>query len=194
MGGTIAKGRIVEPSQNSEGDHNSTHMHFLAKDTSLESVANETLKLNLQKKSQNKYGFDLDMDEFADDMPSEVKILLGILMLKKVPSRSSDSKRNSITLPPIQPTSIHLEFEDDGYYSPSEREEFALEPTETNSTPFSINWQQGGLIGAGAYGKVYLGLNVDTGELLAVKQVSLPNVGESEYQPKEVLFQLYLQW
>lgn len=39
-----------------------------------------------------------------------------------------------------------------------------------------IRWQKGGLIGSGAFGKVFLGLNLDTGELLAVKQVAL--VGE----------------
>eukprot|EP00951_Prasinocladus_malaysianus_P000883 scaffold6142_cov51-Prasinocladus_malaysianus.AAC.1 len=36
-----------------------------------------------------------------------------------------------------------------------------------------IRWQQGELIGAGAFGRVYLGLNLDTGQLMAVKQVSV---------------------
>ena len=34
-------------------------------------------------------------------------------------------------------------------------------------------WTRGELVGAGAYGKVYLGLNQETGQLMAVKQVSL---------------------
>lgn len=33
------------------------------------------------------------------------------------------------------------------------------------------NWSRGELIGAGAFGRVYLGLNNDNGELVAVKQV-----------------------
>jgi len=33
------------------------------------------------------------------------------------------------------------------------------------------NWSCGELIGAGAFGRVYLGLNSDNGELVAVKQV-----------------------
>ena len=35
-----------------------------------------------------------------------------------------------------------------------------------------INWQIGEMVGAGAFGRVYLGLNNDTGQLMAVKQVS----------------------
>lgn len=36
-----------------------------------------------------------------------------------------------------------------------------------------IRWQKGELLGVGAFGKVYLALDVDTGQLLAVKQVRL---------------------
>jgi mitogen-activated protein kinase kinase kinase ANP1 len=34
-----------------------------------------------------------------------------------------------------------------------------------------IRWRKGELIGCGAFGQVYLGMNLDSGELLAVKQV-----------------------
>jgi serine/threonine protein kinase len=34
-----------------------------------------------------------------------------------------------------------------------------------------IRWKQGEILGQGAFGIVYLGLNTDTGELMAVKQV-----------------------
>lgn len=37
-----------------------------------------------------------------------------------------------------------------------------------------INWQIGEMVGAGAFGRVYLGLNNDTGQLMAVKQVRMP--------------------
>ncbi|GBG59479.1 hypothetical protein CBR_g38503 [Chara braunii] len=37
--------------------------------------------------------------------------------------------------------------------------------------PAPIRWRKGELIGAGAYGRVYMGMNLDSGELLAVKQV-----------------------
>ncbi|GJP81118.1 hypothetical protein CLOP_g11296, partial [Closterium sp. NIES-67] len=38
-----------------------------------------------------------------------------------------------------------------------------------------IRWRKGELIGAGAYGCVYMGLNLESGELLAVKQVLIPS-------------------
>ncbi|PWA81071.1 Protein kinase, ATP binding site-containing protein [Artemisia annua] len=36
-----------------------------------------------------------------------------------------------------------------------------------------IRWRKGELIGCGAFGHVYMGMNLDSGELLAVKQVSI---------------------
>ncbi|MCO5602486.1 hypothetical protein L7F22_056618 [Adiantum nelumboides] len=47
-------------------------------------------------------------------------------------------------------------------------------PTElapSASSPHPIRWRKGELIGAGAFGRVYMGMNLDSGELLAVKQV-----------------------
>jgi serine/threonine protein kinase len=35
----------------------------------------------------------------------------------------------------------------------------------------SIRWRKGELIGCGAFGRVYMGMNLDSGELLAIKQV-----------------------
>ncbi|KAF5188939.1 Mitogen-activated protein kinase kinase kinase npk1 [Thalictrum thalictroides] len=40
----------------------------------------------------------------------------------------------------------------------------------SGNTP-SIRWRKGELIGCGAFGRVYMGMNLDSGELLAVKQV-----------------------
>uniref|UniRef100_A0A061RJH3 mitogen-activated protein kinase kinase kinase n=1 Tax=Tetraselmis sp. GSL018 TaxID=582737 RepID=A0A061RJH3_9CHLO len=45
--------------------------------------------------------------------------------------------------------------------------------SEHDEAEKTIRWQKGELIGAGAFGRVYLGLNLDTAELMAVKQVSI---------------------
>lgn len=37
----------------------------------------------------------------------------------------------------------------------------------------AIRWRRGELIGCGAFGRVYMGMNLDSGELLAVKQVHI---------------------
>ncbi|CAL5388599.1 unnamed protein product [Camellia sinensis] len=37
----------------------------------------------------------------------------------------------------------------------------------------TIRWRKGELIGCGAFGRVYMGLNIDSGALLAIKQVSI---------------------
>lgn len=34
-----------------------------------------------------------------------------------------------------------------------------------------VHWKRGEMIGAGAFGRVYMGLNNETGQLMAVKQV-----------------------
>ncbi|XP_047332952.1 mitogen-activated protein kinase kinase kinase NPK1-like [Impatiens glandulifera] len=48
-----------------------------------------------------------------------------------------------------------------------------------NDTPL-IRWRKGELIGSGAFGRVYMGMNLDSGELIAVKQVLIPVNGASK--------------
>ncbi|KAJ1640643.1 kinase-like domain-containing protein [Pavlovales sp. CCMP2436] len=44
----------------------------------------------------------------------------------------------------------------------------------------TIRWQRGEMLGAGSFGKVYLGFNLASGEMLAVKQISIgPNTGKN---------------
>lgn len=44
-------------------------------------------------------------------------------------------------------------------------------PANTVDMAPPISWRKGQLIGRGAFGTVYMGMNLDSGELLAVKQV-----------------------
>lgn len=45
-------------------------------------------------------------------------------------------------------------------------------PSSPSPSPPLIRWRKGELIGSGAFGRVYMGMNLDSGELLAVKEVS----------------------
>ncbi|GMI65346.1 MAP KINASE KINASE KINASE 1, NPK1-related protein kinase 1 [Hibiscus trionum] len=44
-------------------------------------------------------------------------------------------------------------------------------PSSPSPSPPPIRWRKGELIGSGAFGRVYMGMNLDSGELLAVKEV-----------------------
>ncbi|XP_042418818.1 mitogen-activated protein kinase kinase kinase NPK1-like [Zingiber officinale] len=51
---------------------------------------------------------------------------------------------------------------------------------EEKDNAASIRWRKGELIGCGAFGHVYMGMNLDSGELLAVKQVLIGKNGASK--------------
>lgn len=57
--------------------------------------------------------------------------------------------------------------------------------TEERKTPRKIEWRKGELIGKGSFGKVYMGMNAATGELIAVKQVRIKTTEEQD-QAKEI--------
>lgn len=50
---------------------------------------------------------------------------------------------------------------------------------------FNIRWKKGEMLGQGAFGVVYLGLNIDSGELMAVKQMATEEVSKRELSSLE---------
>lgn len=50
---------------------------------------------------------------------------------------------------------------------------------------FNIRWKKGEMLGQGAFGVVYLGLNIDNGELMAVKQMATEEVSKRELSSLE---------
>eukprot|EP00743_Colponemidia_sp_Colp-15_P006240 GILK01006712.1.p1 GENE.GILK01006712.1~~GILK01006712.1.p1 ORF type:complete len:572 (-),score=95.99 GILK01006712.1:175-1890(-) len=69
-------------------------------------------------------------------------------------------------------------------------------PTHTHTHPplnplqsHPIRWQRANLIGEGAHGKVYLAMNVDNGQLLAVKSINLRVTNEGQQKEIESLKQ-----
>ncbi|XP_054805814.1 mitogen-activated protein kinase kinase kinase NPK1 [Prosopis cineraria] len=65
----------------------------------------------------------------------------------------------------------------------------ALPPVPKDNTP-SIRWRKGELIGCGAFGRVYMGMNLDSGELIAVKQVLIAARGASKEKTQAHILEL----
>ncbi|OCB88556.1 hypothetical protein A7U60_g4259 [Sanghuangporus baumii] len=62
-----------------------------------------------------------------------------------------------------------------------------LPESPTNPTPKPIfKWVRGELIGKGTYGRVYLALNATTGEMIAVKQVEIPQTDADRDDKRQV--------
>ncbi|GJU77439.1 protein kinase, ATP binding site-containing protein, partial [Tanacetum coccineum] len=59
-------------------------------------------------------------------------------------------------------------------------------PVVNNNKQNVIRWRKGELIGCGAFGHVYMGMNLDTGELLAVKQVSIAAANTASKEKAQV--------
>jgi mitogen-activated protein kinase kinase kinase len=49
----------------------------------------------------------------------------------------------------------------------------------------TFKWVRGELIGRGTYGRVYLALNATTGEMIAVKQVEIPQTASDMYDTRQ---------
>lgn len=61
----------------------------------------------------------------------------------------------------------------DRMLTPKSMKEEESKKKEEVGAPPPIRWRKGELIGCGAFGRVHMGMNLDSGELLAVKEVSI---------------------
>ncbi|KAF9455120.1 hypothetical protein P691DRAFT_17727 [Macrolepiota fuliginosa MF-IS2] len=58
-------------------------------------------------------------------------------------------------------------------------------PDSPSSGSDTFKWVRGELIGKGTYGRVYLAMNATTGEMIAVKQVELPQTASDKYDSRQ---------
>jgi len=61
----------------------------------------------------------------------------------------------------------------------------SLAPESPSGGPTTFKWVRGELIGKGTYGRVYLALNATTGEMIAVKQVELPQTASDKNDSRQ---------
>ncbi|BEJ11012.1 hypothetical protein CspHIS471_0104340 [Cutaneotrichosporon sp. HIS471] len=65
-------------------------------------------------------------------------------------------------------------------------EDRALVFLAASSSNISLRWQQGGYIGGGANGSVYLGFNLDSGGIMAVKEIRVQDITNSPALYKQI--------
>lgn len=65
-------------------------------------------------------------------------------------------------------------------------EDRALVFLAASSSNISLRWQQGGFIGGGANGSVYLGFNLDSGGIMAVKEIRVQDITNSPALYKQI--------
>lgn len=65
-------------------------------------------------------------------------------------------------------------------------EDRALVFLAASSSNISLHWQQGGFIGGGANGSVYLGFNLDSGGIMAVKEIRVQDITNSPALYKQI--------
>ncbi|KAG6538157.1 hypothetical protein ZIOFF_003268 [Zingiber officinale] len=63
-------------------------------------------------------------------------------------------------------------------------------PSEEKDNVLPILWRRGELIGCGAFGHVYMGMNLESGELLAVKQVLIGTSSASKEKAQAHIWEL----
>ena len=102
-----------------------------------------------------------------------------------LPARPKDDYRSIFQEPPKDDSSVTESlFSNNSSVPPTPSSEAStLIPRDTKP----IRWQKGGLIGQGAFGKVYHALNLDTGEIMAAKQVLLGPESKSRTKKEEAL-------
>ncbi|KAK4686856.1 mitogen-activated protein kinase kinase kinase, partial [Tremellales sp. Uapishka_1] len=60
------------------------------------------------------------------------------------------------------------------------------ESPSADGKPATLNWVKGELIGKGSYGRVYVALNVTTGDMMAVKQVEMPATDRDKHDRRQI--------
>ncbi|XP_022744170.1 mitogen-activated protein kinase kinase kinase ANP1-like isoform X2 [Durio zibethinus] len=88
------------------------------------------------------------------------------LVFRTTPDNNNSGQENS---PPLPTTANSLVEKINSCIRKSRV--FSKPSSPSPSPPPPIRWRKGELIGSGAFGRVYMGMNLDSGELLAVKEV-----------------------
>eukprot|EP01047_Picozoa_sp_COSAG01_P043588 COSAG01_NODE_3881_length_5591_cov_101.856154_1_plen_166_part_10 len=111
---------------------------------------------------------EVTLDPHLEALANDVDFVSTVLQSSFVSSNSGLRERFDTALKETTPEEV--QDADDTYYSQAEQElmltkfELVSRPSMVQASSYrKINWQKGELLGVGAFGRVYMALDVDTG-------------------------------
>lgn len=120
---------------------------------------------------------EIELDPHLEALASNMDFVQTVMQSSFVSENASLREQFDLALKETTPEEI--DEAEDTYFSVAEQESalqkfgFISGPLQAEEDMRKFNWQKGELLGVGAFGRVYMGLDTDTGQMLAVKQVTL---------------------
>ena len=120
---------------------------------------------------------EIELDAHLEALANNMDFVSIVLQSSFVSENASLREQFDLALKETTPEEI--DEANDTYFSIAEQETalqkfgFISGPIAPEEDQRRFNWQKGELLGVGAFGRVYMGLDTDTGQMLAVKQVTL---------------------
>lgn len=120
---------------------------------------------------------EIELDAHLEALASNMDFVSTVLQSSFVSENASLREQFDLALKETTPEEI--DEANDTYFTAAEQENalqkfgFISSPGVPGEGQRRFNWQKGELLGVGAFGRVYMGLDTDTGQMLAVKQVTL---------------------
>eukprot|EP01112_Ceratiomyxa_fruticulosa_P016244 TRINITY_DN4878_c0_g1_i1.p1 TRINITY_DN4878_c0_g1~~TRINITY_DN4878_c0_g1_i1.p1 ORF type:complete len:588 (-),score=164.58 TRINITY_DN4878_c0_g1_i1:221-1984(-) len=175
--------------------HTFHHVRGMLEDYELEEAADNVIKGEILKSYDEKYGVNIlgNHNEISTDLPLDVTPLEEEQFVEPYLQNYSSQLLMQPPYTPhlYTPKTAHKEKEtneyDDEYYTATERAKYEKpkpKADEGDDSLLNIRLQKGQLLGSGGYSRVYMGLNLDTGELIAIKQINL--VGDILQKEKDI--------
>eukprot|EP01043_Picozoa_sp_COSAG02_P037408 COSAG02_NODE_2803_length_8002_cov_3.625712_4_plen_407_part_00 len=140
-------------------------------------TAGQTPSKDRQEDSSKEREPEIELDAHLEALANNMDFVSTVLQSSFV--SENESLREQFDLALKETTPEEIDEANDTYFSAAEQETalqkfgFISGPLAPEGEQRRFNWQKGELLGVGAFGRVYMGLDTDTGQMLAVKQVTL---------------------
>lgn len=140
-------------------------------------TAGQTPSKDREEDSTKEREPEIELDAHLEALANNMDFVSTVLQSSFV--SENESLREQFDLALKETTPEEIDEANDTYFTAAEQETalqkfgFISGPIAPEGEQRRFNWQKGELLGVGAFGRVYMGLDTDTGQMLAVKQVTL---------------------